>query len=332
MNPALKTALIIGITSQDGSYMAELLLSKGYRVVGTSRNINPNSLLQSHNHVLLNYINCIEFEEWDLISLNHLIDLMQAYRPHEIYNFAAYTSGSGVFDLPIEMQIINSLAVTKILEAILQCDPKIRFCQASSSEMFGVAKECPQTEDTRLIPDNPYGASKLYAHNMVGIYRKKYHIYGCSAILYNHESPIRGMQFVSRKITHIAAQIKLGQCNELNLGSLNAKRDWSFAGDFVRAMWLMLQQESGGDYVLASGNLHSVQDLCEIAFNYLGLNYQDYVKEDLSFYRPQEGLSKIGNAEKIRALGWSPNTSFEKLIQMMVDRDVQLVEKMRSDE
>lgn len=244
------------------------------------------------------YLDRIELVEWDLISLNHLVYLIKTYQPNEIYNFAAYTSGSGVFDLPVEMQITNGMAVTKILEAILECDPKIRFFQASSSEMFGVTKECPQTEETQFLPDNPYGASKLYAHNMVGIFRKKYEIYGCSAILYNHESPIRGMQFVSRKITHTAAQIKLGKCEKLNLGNLSAARDWSFAGDLVKAMWLMMQQAYSGDYILASGKLHTVQDICKIAFNYLDLDYRDYVIEDLSFYRPQEGMEKLGMQQK----------------------------------
>lgn len=223
---------------------------------------------------------------------------------------------------------VNGIAVARILEAIREAGSSIRFCQASSSEMFGDALESPQSEETPFHPRSPYGAAKLYAHSMIGIYRRHYGLFACSAILFNHESPLRGLGFVTRKITHAAAKIKLGLANELRLGNLNAQRDWGFAGDYVRAMWLALQRQHAEDYVVATGEAHSVRELCECAFRYLGLNYQEYLREDPIAYRADERTQLVGNSERARRqLGWAPEVGFRQLVEMMVDADLQMLGK-----
>jgi len=314
----MKTALITGVTGQDGSYLAELLLEKGYRIIGAVRdqkkaeNLLPGTLTGK-----------IELVGWDMFDQGIMIDVLSRYQPDEIYNFAAYSSGSGMFEEPVAMAEVNGLAVTRILEAIRAVNLKIRFCQASSREIFGEAIESPQTESTPPNPRNPYGAAKLYADSMIRIYRQHYGLFACSAILFNHESPRRGTQFVTRKITRGAAKIKLGLAKDLHLGNLNALRDWGFAGDYVRAMWLMLQQKSADDYVLATGTSHSVRDFCKLAFEYLGLDYHNFVLEDKSTYRPVESVPLVGCSDKADAvLGWKPETKLRELIQMMVDADL----------
>jgi GDPmannose 4,6-dehydratase len=257
-----------------------------------------------------------------------MIEVLAECRPTEIYNFAAYSSGAGMFDDPVGIGEVNGLAVARILEAIRAVDTNIRFCQASSREIFGEAIESPQTEATPTNPRSPYGAAKLYADAMIKIYRQRYGLFACSAILFNHESPRRGLEFVTRKITHEAAKIKLGLTKELHLGNLDAQRDWGFAGDYVRAMWLMLQQERAEDYVVATGKAHSVRELCEFAFSRLGLDYRDYVREDVLAFRPAETALLVGSAAKAKQnLGWEPEVEFRELVHMMVDADLQTLTK-----
>ena len=277
----MKTGLVTGIAGQDGSYLAELLLAKGYRVVGTVRDVHRTS-----DFLSFSLMSRVELVEWDMLNQVEMADVLSRYQPVEIYNYAAYSSGVGMFDDPVGIGEVNGLAVARIMEAIREVDTNIRFCQASSSEMFGDAVESPQSEETSFQPRSPYGAAKLYAHSMIRIYRQRYGLFACSAILFNHESPRRGLNFVTRKIAHEAAKIKLGLVNELRLGSLDARRDWGVAGGYVRAMWLMLQQPLAGDYVVATSETHSVRELCEIAFGHLGLDYCDYVQEDAAAYRP----------------------------------------------
>ena len=316
----MPTAFVTGVSGQDGSYAAELLLSMGYRVIGSVRNAEhtrastPGSWLVG-----------IELVEWDLQDSHQLAELLTRYRPSEIYNFAAYSSGTGMYDDPVGITEVNGVAVTRILEAIRQVDAEIRFCQASSAEMFGIADESPQLESTRFMPRSPYGVAKVYAHSMINIYREKYGMFGCSAILFNHESPRRGLGFVTRKITRTAAQIKLGLAKELALGNLEARRDWGFAGDVVLAMWMMLQQSKSADYVVATGSTHSVREFCEVAFSHLDLDWRDYVREDFAFYRPLEPVQLVGNSLKLNSIGWSPKTDFRQLVRMMVDEDVRIL-------
>jgi GDPmannose 4,6-dehydratase len=314
----MSTALITGITGQDGLYLAELLLSKGYRVIGAVRDDqNAKKLLPA----MLK--NSVELITWDMLDQRRMTEVLAKYRPAEIYNFAAYSSGARMFDNPVGLGEVNGLAVTRILEAIREVDTKIRFCQASSREIFGEAVESPQTECTPANPRNPYGAAKLYADSMVQIYRQHYSLFTCSAILYNHESPRRGLEFVSRKITHEAAKIKLGLAKELHLGNLDAQRDWGYAAEYVRAMWLMLQQERADDYVIATGKTHSVRELCELAFSRLELDYRDYVREDTLAYRPAESSLLVGCAAKANSkLNWEPEIGFRELVHMMVDTDL----------
>lgn len=318
-----KTALITGVTGQDGLHLAELLLEKNYRIIGSVRDVQkavtklPDRLTAK-----------IELIEWDMLDQRKILDILPHYRPTELYNFAAYSSGAGMYDDPVEIGEVNGLAVTRILEAIRAVDVKIRFCQASSREIFGEAVESPQSELTPANPRSPYGAAKLYADAMIRIYRRHYGLFACSAILYNHESPRRGLAFVTRKITREAAKIKLGLAKELHLGNLDARRDWGFAGDTVHAMWLMLQHESADDYVVATGETHSVREFCECAFGYLGLDYKDYVREDVSAYRPVEPAILVGNADKAKTvLGWVPKVGFNELVHMMVDADMQQLAK-----
>ena len=314
----MKTALITGITGQDGTYLTELLLGKGYRVIGAVRD--------EHRAIAKlpeQWLELVELVEWDMLDQQQMIEVLSSYRPTELYNCAAYSTGAGMFDDPIGIGEVNGLAVARILEAIRTVDENIRFCQASSREIFGEALESPQTESTPTNPRSPYGAAKLYADSMIRIYRQRYKLYQCSAILFNHESPRRGLAFVTRKITHEAAKIKLGLANELRLGNLDAQRDWGFAGDYVRAMWLMLQQEHADDYVVATGKSHSVREFCEITFSRLGLDYRDYVREDASIYRPAEPAPLVGCAAKADSkLGWRPEIEFRELVHMMVDADL----------
>jgi len=311
----MKTALIIGITGQDGRYALKLLSKEGYRVVGTSRNS-----IKAINHLSLKHPN-LEILEWDLRNEIQIREIIQRVKPSEVYNFAAYSSGEKMYENPVDLAVINGLGVTKILDAIKEIDPKIRFVQASSSEMFGLVASKPQNELTPFNPRSPYGAAKLYAHNMINIYRERYGLFACSAILFNHESPYRGMNFVTRKITHTAARIKLGLAKELVLGNLEMQRDWLFAGDAVRAMWLMLQAPSASDYVVSSGSSHSVREFCALAFSHLGIDYQDYVKSSPEFFRPADSINLEGDSSKLQALGWSKSKSFDELVIDMVDND-----------
>jgi GDPmannose 4,6-dehydratase len=312
-------ALITGITGQDGSYLAELLLAKGYHVIGAVRD---SQIAKKSLPTMLK--NSVEQIAWDMLDQRRMKEVLIEYRPTEVYNFAAYSSGAGMYDDPVGVGEVNGLAVMRILEAIREVDAKIRFCQASSREIFGEAIESPQTEDTPANPRSPYGAAKLYADSMIRIYRQHYGLFACSAILFNHESPRRGLCFVTRKITQEAAKIKLGLAKELHLGNMDAQRDWGYAGDYVRAMWLMLQQEQPDDYVVATGKAHSVRELCEFAFSHLGLDYRDYVREDASAYRPVEPVALVGSADKAnRILSWKPEVEFKELVHMMVDADLQ---------
>ena len=314
----MKTAIVTGVSGQDGSYMAELLQQKGYRVIGLVR--NTETAEQKLNDFS---VKVAELIAWDMLHQEALETLLAEYKPDEVYNFAAYSSGSGMYDEPVNMGEINGLAVTRILEAIRKVNTKIKFCQASSSELFGEAEESPQSETTRFNPRSPYGAAKLYAHSMINIYRKKHGLFASSAILFNHESPRRGMGFVTRKITHEAAKIKLGLATELLLGNLDARRDWGFAGDYVFAMWKMLQHNRADDYVISSGQTHSVRELCETAFSHLGLDYRDYVRESRDAFRQAEKVELVGNSARARTeLGWQPEVDFTTLITMMVDADL----------
>jgi GDPmannose 4,6-dehydratase len=321
----MTSALITGITGQDGSYLAELLLEKGYRVIGTTRDVQKAS-----RTVPLSLKNTIELVAWNMLDQDGIANIVSDYRPAEIYNCAAYSSGSGMYDNPVGIGDVNGLAVARILEAVRAVDQSIRFCQASSREIFGEADESPQSEKTLANPRSPYGAAKLYADNLIRMYRKRYGVFACSAILFNHESPRRGLEFVTRKVTHEAARIKLGQIKEIRLGNLNAQRDWGFAGDYVRAMWLMLQSTHAEDYVVAIGETHSVRELCEVAFRHLGLDYQNYVREESSAYRPIETVRLVGDSTKARKqLGWVPAVKFHELVGMMVDADVRLLATRR---
>jgi len=321
----MPVALITGITGQDGSYLAELLLAKGYRVIGAVRSGQGVSAVHASLRA------DVELVEWDMLDQHGMSDVLAKYRPQEIYNFAAYSSGAGMYDDPVGVSEINGVSIPRMLEAIRLVDSNIRFCQASSREIFGDALESPQNESTPPSPRSPYGAAKLYADAMIKIYRDRYDLFACSAILFNHESPRRGLGFVTRKVTHAAAKIKLGIASEVRLGNLDARRDWGFAGDFVRAMWLMLQQKSADDYVIATGETHSVRELCDIAFGYLGLDYRDYVREDATVYRPPEPRLLVGSAMKARtALGWCPEVGFAELVQAMVDADMRLLSEQGS--
>lgn len=319
----MKIALITGITGQDGYYLAELLLAKGYRVIGAVRDRQ-----KARAALPVEVADAVELVAWDMLDQHGMTETLALYRPQEVYNFAAYSSGAGMYDDPVGVGEVNGMAVTRMLEAIRAVDAGMRFCQASSREIFGEAIESPQTESTAVNPRSPYGAAKLYADSMIRIYRQRYGIFACSAILFNHESPRRGLAFVTRKITHEASRIKLGLSKELQLGNLDALRDWGFAGDTVHAMWLMLQHDHADDYVVATGEAHSVREFCECAFSYLGLDYRDYVGEDETAFRPTEPALLVGNADKARTvLGWAPKVGFEELVHMMVDADMQTLRK-----
>jgi GDPmannose 4,6-dehydratase len=314
-----KRAIITGITGQDGSYLAELLLGKGYEVFGVVRRLSaPNVWRIEH---LLGKVTLLQADLLDQLSLVRAVD---AVRPHEFYNLAAMSFVPASWDQPMLTGEFNSQGVTRCLEAIRQVDNSIRFYQASSSEMFGKVRQVPQSEDTPFYPRSPYGVSKVFGHYITVNYRESYSLYACAGILFNHESPRRGLEFVTRKVTDGVARIKLGLTDTLSLGNLSAKRDWGFAGDYVRAMWAMLQQDAPDDYVVAMGVTHSVQDLVELAFGHVGLDWRAHVRQDPAFLRPAEVDLLIGDASKARrVLQWAPAVDFNGLIAMMVDADME---------
>ena len=314
-----KRAIITGITGQDGSYLAELLLSQGYEVVGTVRRASaPNFWRIQH------LLDRITIKPADLLDQLSLIRLVDEVRPHEFYNLAAMSFVPASWDQPMLTGEFNAQGVTRVLEAIRQVDPSIRMYQASSSEMFGKVREVPQTELTPFYPRSPYGVSKVFAHYITVNYRESYDLFAVSGMLFNHESPRRGLEFVTRKVTDGVARIKLGLADSLSLGNLDAHRDWGFAGDYVRAMWLMLQRERPDDYVISTGVSHSVRDLVEIAFGHVGLDWRAHVKLDPKLIRPAEVEHLIGDSTKARAeLEWRPEVDFVELIKMMVDADVE---------
>jgi GDPmannose 4,6-dehydratase len=310
--------VVTGVNGQDGSYLAELLLGAGYRVIGTVR---PGA--QERMARISHLVGQIDIIELDLVDRKSVQRLLAEARPAEIYNLAARASSSQLHIDPVLTAEYNGIAVVHLLEAIRETGSHARFCQASSSEMFGNANQVPQSEDTAFRPRNAYGAAKLYAHWMISNYRESLGLFACSAILYNHESPRRGEYFVTRKVTRGAAMIKAGRQSTLELGDLQARRDWGFAGDYVRAMWLMLQAPKAGDYVVATGETHSVRELCDVAFGRLGLDYTRYVRESEQNKRGQEFAQLVGDASRARALlGWQPSVSFVQLIEMMVDEDM----------
>ena len=317
-----KRALITGITGQDGSYLAELLLEKGYEVHGLVRRASTTNYWRIE-HLL----DRIHLKPGDLLDQLSLIKVIDEVRPDEIYNLAAMSFVPASWDQPLLTGEFNSQGVTRVLEAVRQVDARIRLYQASSSEMYGKVREVPQTESTPFYPRSPYGVSKVFAHYITVNYRESYDLFAVSGILFNHESPRRGLEFVTRKVTDGAARIKLGVADSLALGNLDAKRDWGFSGDYVRAMWLMLQQDRADDFVIATGQSHSVQDLVELAFGHVGLDWQKYVRLDPKFLRPAEVDHLIGDPAKAKKqLGWEPSVDFKGLVTMMVDADLARLE------
>ena len=314
----MKKALITGITGQDGSYLAELLLSKGYQVTGMVRRASTETFDR-----IAHFKDQISLRQADLLDQFSLVKLLDDVQPDEIYNLAAMSFVPTSWNQPVLTGEFTALGVTKLLEAMRMVCPKAHFYQASSSEMFGKVLETPQTEKTPFYPRSPYGVAKAYGHFITVNYRESYNLFALSGILFNHESPRRGKEFVTRKISDAVARIKLGTLKELRMGNLDAKRDWGFAGDYVRAMWMMLQQAQADDYVVATGRTHSVRDFLQIAFSHVGLNYEDYVVIDPEFIRPAEVELLLGNPAKAQAkLGWKPQVSFEQLVTMMVDADM----------
>jgi GDPmannose 4,6-dehydratase len=315
---ANKTALITGITGQDGSYLAELLLEKGYRVCGIVRRASTENF-QRIEHLR----DRIELYQADLLDSTSLAQVLEKIHPEEIYNLAAMSFVPTSWAQPVLTAEFTAVGVTRLLDVIRQICPRARFYQASSSEMFGKVQETPQRETTPFYPRSPYGVAKVYGHYITVNYRESYNLFACSGILFNHESPRRGLEFVTRKISHGVARIKLGLARELRLGNLQAKRDWGFAGDYVRAMWLMLQQDEPDDYVVGTGETHSVEEFVRIAFGHVGLDWQNYVVVDPQFYRPAEVDLLLGDPGKARRkLGWKMEVSFEGLVKMMVESDV----------
>jgi GDPmannose 4,6-dehydratase len=313
-----KRALITGITGQDGSYLAELLLEKGYEVYGLARRLSAANYWRIEH--LLDRLTLIPGDLLDQLSLIRVLERVQ---PAEVYNLAAMSFVPASWDQPMLTGEFNSQGVTRVLEAIRVVDPKIRLYQASSSEMYGKVREVPQRETTPFYPRSPYGVSKVFAHYITVNYRESYGLFAVSGILFNHESPRRGLEFVTRKVTDGVARIKLGLAKELRLGNLDAHRDWGFAGDYVRAMWMMLQQDEADDYVIATGESHSVQELVEVAFAHAGLDWRAHVKQDPAFLRPAEVDHLIGDASKAKArFQWTPSVDFPGLVRMMVDADV----------
>jgi GDPmannose 4,6-dehydratase len=314
----MKKALITGLTGQDGSYLAELLVDKGYQVFGLVRRSSSGNLDR-----ISHLSDKIQILSGDLLDQSSLMDVITESQPDEIYNLASQSYVPLSWTQPALTAEYTALGVSRLLESIRRCKPDARFYQASSSEVFGQPDESPQTERTAFRPRNPYGVAKAYAHWMTVNYRQKYGLYSCCGITYTHESPRRGTEFVFRKITHAAAMIKLGLSQDLKLGNLDAKRDWCYAKDAVHAMWLMLQQDEPDDFIIASGETHSVRELVECAFRSVGLNWEDYVSVDPAFYRPDEAVQLIGSIDKIqKQLHWQPQYSFEQLVELMVDHDL----------
>lgn len=317
-------ALITGITGQDGSYLADFLLEKGYQVYGMVRRASTENF-ERIEHIK----DRVGLVQADLLDQLSIINVIKDISPDEIYNLAAQSFVPTSWDQPVLTGEFTALGVTRMLEAIRLVNPKIKFYQASSSEMFGKVRETPQSELTPFYPRSPYGVAKVYGHWITINYRESYDIFACSGILFNHESPRRGKEFVTKKITDHVARIKLGLAKELRLGNLDAKRDWGFAGDYVRAMWLMLQQSEPDDYVIATGRTHSVRDFCKVAFEHVGLDYNDFVKIDPKFVRPAEVDLLLGDSTKAqKALKWELKVSFEDLVKMMVDSDLEYYQKL----
>jgi GDPmannose 4,6-dehydratase len=318
-------ALITGITGQDGSYLAEFLLTQGYEVVGMFRRssvLNVERIAHIESDLTL--------VPGDVLDEGSMLEILREFTPTEVYNLAAQSFVHTSWRLPVFTGEATALGVTRILDAIRYTDPAIRFYQASSSEMFGKVWETPQNEQTPFYPRSPYAVAKLYGHWITVNYRESYGMYACSGILFNHESPRRGLEFVTRKVTHGAARIKAGLDSELRLGNLEAKRDWGYAGDYVRAMWSMLQRDSPEDYVVSTGETHSVRELCEIAFERAGLKWEDHVVVDDRFFRPAEVDMLVGDSTKARSdLGWENNVGFVQLVEMMVDADIDLVRRQQ---
>ena len=306
-----------GATGQDGRLMTRLLQARGYAVVGTSREVAPGAIGPEGCPLL----------PCSMTDQAQAIDIVDRVRPHEIYNFAALSTGSGMFDDPITMGNVNGQGPVRLLEAIRRVDRSIRFVQASSSEMFGARSPAPQSAATRLDPRSPYGAAKQYAHAMIDIYRDRHAIFACSAILFNHESPLRPATFVTRKITQAAARIRAGLQDHVTVGALDTRRDWGYAGDYVMAAWMMLQAPAADDYVVATGVTHSVGDLARIAFEAVDLDYRDHVRLDPAFSRPRADVVLVGDASALCAIGWAPEVSFEDMIRQMVYADTRLLEQ-----
>jgi GDPmannose 4,6-dehydratase len=316
-----KIGLITGVTGQDGSYLAELLLSKGYRVCGVVRRSSTENF-QRIEHLR----DKIELHQADLLDPTSIAAVLAKVQPDEVYNLAAMSFVPTSWQQPVLTAEFTAVGVTRMLDALRQVCPTAKFYQASSSEMFGKVQQTPQCETTPFYPRSPYGVAKVYGHYITVNYRESYNLFACSGILFNHESPRRGLEFVTRKITHGVARIKAGLAHELRLGNLQAKRDWGFAGDYVRAMWLMLQQDKADDYVIGTGETHSVEEFVSIAFGHAGLDWRKYVVVDPQFYRPAEVDLLLADPSKAHAvLGWKPEVSFEQLVTMMVDADVAAV-------
>lgn len=319
----MPTALITGITGQDGSYLTDFLLEKGYNVVGMVRR-SSTVTFERIAHVQ----DKITIVQGDLHDQSSLVSLLEDYKPDEVYNLAAQSFVPTSWSQPTLTGEVTALGVTRMLDAIRMVSPKTRFYQASSSEMFGKVREVPQSEKTPFYPRSPYGVAKVYGHWITVNYRESYDLFAVSGILFNHESPRRGLEFVTRKITHHVAKIKLGLIDELRLGNLESRRDWGYAKDYVRAMWMMLQQEEPIDFVVGTGETHSVREFCEIAFKVVGLNYEDYVVQDPRFYRPAEVDLLVSDPARVNnELGWMPTVSFEELVSLMVEKDLELVSK-----
>ncbi len=317
-----KRAFITGITGQDGSYLAEFLLQQGYHVIGMVRR-SSTVTFERINHIQ----DDITIASGDLLDEVSLITMLREHRPHEVYNLAAQSFVQTSWGQPVFTGEVTALGVTRMLDAIRIVDPEIRFYQASSSEMFGKVQAVPQDEHTPFYPRSPYGVAKVYGHWITINYRESYNMHANSGILFNHESPRRGIEFVTRKITYTVARIKQGLTNELRLGNLEARRDWGYAPDYVRAMWMMLQQEHPDDYVVSTNETHSVREFVELAFDHVGLDYRDYVVQDERFMRPAEVDLLVGNSTKARqALGWKPEVTFEELVRIMVEADMELVQ------
>jgi GDPmannose 4,6-dehydratase len=311
-------ALITGITGQDGSYLAEFLLEHGYEVIGMVRRTSTTNFDR-----IRDFQDRVTIVQGDLLDQVSLINLLQEHRPEEVYNLAAQSFVPTSFTQPVLTGEFTALGVTRILDAVRIADRSIRFYQASSSEMFGKVQEVPQRETTPFYPRSPYGAAKVYGHWITINYRESYNLFACSGILFNHESPRRGLEFVTRKITHAVARIKLGMQDELRLGNLEARRDWGYAPDYVHAMWLMLQQDHPDDYLVATGETHSVREFCQVAFDHVGLDWEKYVVVDPKFYRPAEVDLLVGEPSKAkRLLGWEPSVTFQELVRIMTDADV----------